>query len=940
MTILLERMIFSYPPQSEAPEAPQLLALSEALTPSEAALWRGVTSLQPLPVDAASQEASCAYGIFAGPGDRFVLARACLSAPPLTTSRLYDYLLIPRDSLQALAGNLDALLKALVPLAELPALLRAGPETPPRSTNGKAKAGDAGRATAEAQIQKIARVTLPELPPWPQTDALACFKAVLAEDFGGDFRRMLVLLEAALHDRGLMIHEYPLDSALRLRLVQGLLALLPAPLRSDLTFSTNRHERETTQARVVFAARSVTSARWVADWEKRTFPGEDILKTAYVRRLAALWTGEADDLVERIAEMSAIAATLQPGKMLRDNLALIADRHALDARIEAGEPVEIETLKRLWKSIPPGGDLKLSYARQLLERGVEDRDVDAAALAAAAMDDDPALDAALYPLLDAGLLTQPDAIYAFVRTRLSAQPDERWLLRLKAAALASLQIAIADGDAETVINWLKLVAREPVNYDLADILHHGILSAQARARTDPDLAFGLVLLAVKRDQAALDPLLEDDALVEALPEPLARALRDHEGDPEVLLQNHGPELFLVALARAARAMHGELFTPLALDQVWGLYTSSQMLSLSSHYNPEQIINTLVENGIGWMSAAAQQHLLALVLRDQRDELFFRLAHGLRKDDERLGLLAGALDDSGRDPDELLALIGQMVAIGDVTQPESAQIYITLLEQRGWSGGTLPLMQQLARIMQQHPNLTVPADVIWMLLRQADEHEEEFITRLGVRWLSGDLEKMSDDNALVDAVLRLYELIQWDAGARQAFHNWWRDFVRDQTLARLQRIDKALDGKRPLEEARTIVQWVITLRKVLGKRTITQFADDIATTYAILQALSESFDPSTRRPSTFDALTMRAELDSRSEELSPHQQQILANNFKELAHLIASMGDSRSRASIMRRGEDLDRQLISGEQPPHSAVDALKWMAGYLSGAQNRDDDDE
>jgi hypothetical protein len=31
-------------------------------------------------------------------------------------------------------------------------------------------------------------------------------------------------------------------------------------------------------------------------------------------------------------------------------------------------------------------------------------------------------------------------------------------------------------------------------------------------------------------------------------------------------------------------------------------------------------------------------------------------------------------------------------------------------------------------------------------------------------------------------------------------------------------------------------------------------------------------------------------------------------------------------------------LISGEQPPHSAVDALKWMAGYLTGAQNRDED--
>jgi hypothetical protein len=41
---------------------------------------------------------------------------------------------------------------------------------------------------------------------------------------------------------------------------------------------------------------------------------------------------------------------------------------------------------------------------------------------------------------------------------------------------------------------------------------------------------------------------------------------------------------------------------------------------------------------------------------------------------------------------------------------------------------------------------------------------------------------------------------------------------------------------------------------------------------------------------------------------------------------------------MRRGDDLDRQLMAGEQQPHSAVDALKWMAGYLGGTQEKTDE--
>ena len=99
------------------------------------------------------------------------------------------------------------------------------------------------------------------------------------------------------------------------------------------------------------------------------------------------------------------------------------------------------------------------------------------------------------------------------------------------AALASLRVAILDGDAETAINWLRLVAREPASYDLGEVVHYGILSAQERARSEPDLAQALILLAVKRDQAALEMLLADEALLAAVPNALGVALRNGEGDP-------------------------------------------------------------------------------------------------------------------------------------------------------------------------------------------------------------------------------------------------------------------------------------------------------------------------------------------------------------------------------------------------------------------------
>jgi hypothetical protein len=128
--------------------------------------------------------------------------------------------------------------------------------------------------------------------------------------------------------------------------------------------------------------------------------------------------------------------------------------------------------------------------------------------------------------------------------------------------------------------------------------------------------------------------------------------------------------------------------------------------------------------------------------------------------------------------------------------------------------------------------------------------------------------------------------------------------------------------------------------MLGKRSLQDFAKALDTAFSILEDLAESFDPSPKRAVSFDEGTIRAEIDARETELSDQERQILAKNFKELAQLIGDMGDHRSKANLMRRGENIDRQLMSGEQQPASAVDAMKWMSGYLDGAQDKADNDE
>jgi hypothetical protein len=614
------------------------------------------------------------------------------------------------------------------------------------------------------------------------------------------------------------------------------------------------------------------------------------------------------------------------------------DRQALDDRVVAGDEITGEDLKAvLTGESPPEGELLLRYGERLLRYALDARDLEAASLAARLMDANPELDETLNQILTDTLETQPDAVYAFIRARLGEGLETRWLPRLKSAAERSIQVAISDGDTETILNWLTLIAREPATYGLVAILHHGILEAQERARQDGELGRQLILFSAKRDPAALDILLADKDLVAILPDNSGRLLREYEGDPLALLQTRGVEIFLVALARAARVGAGTLFTPLTVAQVWSIYKDGANTTLPAYYQPESIVRELITRSAD-LTDETLDSLLTLLLAEKRDDWFYEVVHHLKGRETLVPLLAASLQKSQRTVLEILDLVGKLTASADLTQQQALWTYILLLTSWEWAKTALPVMEQVGRILQQNPTLALPADAIWHLSGAAAEAKQEMIMRVAARRLVPELELISDEPLLIDELLRLWNQAEWSAHTRHFITGWWRDFVRSLQLNQLQRLDKGLAGKRDLEELRTVVQTAIGFRRMLGHRSLKEFADAINSTFAILGAMAESFESTAKRQVNFDPETLRAELDAREGELSPHERRILSNNLKELAQLISIMGDSRSKANIMRRSDELDRDLMSGEQKPHSAVDTMKWLAGYWSGAHGKDEE--
>ena len=890
------------------------LAFSGDLTAADAEQWQSLVALAPYPQT--ENTAARTVGIFAGPGRNFLLATVA-PADDNADDLIHEYVLLPRKVLHQAAGNLDPLLALVM-----------DPEPVVETANNSTI---------------LEPLELPALLPWQPEDRLKHFRALLQGYTQGNIERVLRMLGALLDERRLLIQDCEVDTRARIALLQGLMALLPAPARAELTFSTYVDHSAPTSVVVVFADSDHKTARWVADSTAGRFPDAEAMTSPYTLLLRDLWDGDEAAFLDVLAEMEPMAEALLPGESLTVGLAKLADQIRLDHRIRAGKPVEADLLKAvLAKDLPVADDLGQQYAERLLEHALETRDTEAALLVALAMDQDEALDSTLGTALNEALQSQPDAVYLFVRTRLNdaMETDDRWVDRLQTAALISLQVAINDADPETIGNWLRLIAREPDEYGLSTILRDGILAAQQRAHDDADLARRLIMLAIRHVPEVLDTLLADSALLDALADNLGVVLRDHAGDPLNLLQQRGAELFLVAIARSTEAQASSSFDTEMIDQVWKLYQNGQTINLPDHYQPEQIVDQWITTGATWLPQEILSYLATLILADSQDDLFLRFAEHLKAHDHLIPLLVPALQGSQRNIEDVLQVLSQSVSAGYLTQSDVVDVYVGLLDQREWRQAAFPLVEQLARTIQQLPSLEITAETNWRLLEVATASRSEMVARVATQQVCAALEAgdPDDDEELIETMLQVMAAVQWSSSIGQYLMKWWRDFVRQQPITRLSKLDKLMDGKKPLVQCHQVIRTTLGFRRMLSNRSMEDFATALNTVFSVLEDISESFDPSPRHPTSFDEETIRQELDVRRDSISQQEWHILAKNLRELAVLIGDMGDHRSRGSLVR--QNIDRLLLSGEHQPESAVDAMKWMAGYLEGGQERENGDE
>ena len=835
-------------------------------------------ALAPLP--GSSPQQTLSVGIYPGAGERDLLACAWYEAAGRPR---HEFIWLERRLLREAAGN-------LLPLV--------------------VQARQGGTSTAVA--------------PWPAEARRESLQALLRQH-GGELDPLLRLLAAALDERGLLLEGRESSTRSRLEVVQGLMALLPAGARALLGFASNVVEVSENAPAILFSDAGPQSDRRRA--------GDDVPLTSlpggrYLSLLAQCWVNDLAPLLDAIDELGPFPSDCE----LAEGLDRLVQQHAFARDIRSGRRLSSADIRAgLQSGLSLPAALLPEVLQRLLQEALAGRDVESARLVAQQMDDDPALDASLAPALAESLQSRPDAVYVFARAHLSAcdVATPPWRQRLRAAALCSLQIAICEADAATVVNWLRLIALEPAHYGLADILVDGLLAARGRAHEDGELATQLLELAVRHAPDALEGLLDDEKLLAALPDNTGLVLRDHAGDPLLTLRLRGPEFFLIAIARATQARVAGAISNAVLEQTWLLYRGEGRSSLPDCYQPQTIVDAWLQEGPQWLPASALGNIAALLLADQRDELFLDFAARLAGQDMLAGTLPDAAHRSQRSSQDLVTLLNRLPP--ELPRQIIADSCLTLLRLRAWKPETLPAAELVARLLQQDAELRIGDDALWQLLEYAATTRDEMVARAAGRRLFQALCRSAADPQLAAALLRLQEALGWNPALQSRLDDWWRAWTRGLGMADLSRLDEALADSKALIRKREIVQTIMAFRRMLGAHDLPEFAALIDSVTDLLHHLAEAFDPRKHRPVGLDLETFRAELDASSAELSQNARALLAHDLRELGQLIGTMGDLRSHNTLVR--PHIERQILSGEHAPESAVDALKWIAAWLENGQ-------
>ncbi len=332
----LEHFYFGQTVADDQPQGePRLLAHSPDVSTALATEAVALVTLPP-----AHRVQSASWGILRGGRAMpfvFVQAQTGRSGQVMA-----HYVLFPSDVIRALGGNLQAM-RALVE-TELPVLT--------------------------AVQRRLHRLTVTQ--PDPITDAKQTDDMLeLMTITRNQIASMEKLLAALVQGQPLVIQHAPEDHDQRLRLIEGILALLPPSVRFAVTFVTRSFANSPRDVQIRFLPDDVVPPDdvLVYDWASARLSGEEVTVDDYSRFVMSQLRLDTQLVIDRTRALTPPTGwRMRQGDRLAEALAYGSHRLRIDDALRNNQPVSKADAAQVLSSDPTLSDsLRTLYAQHLLK---------------------------------------------------------------------------------------------------------------------------------------------------------------------------------------------------------------------------------------------------------------------------------------------------------------------------------------------------------------------------------------------------------------------------------------------------------------------------------------------------------------------------------------------------------------------------------------------
>ncbi|MBO9309386.1 MAG: hypothetical protein J7551_06345, partial [Chloroflexi bacterium] len=768
-----------------------------------------------------------------------------------------------------------------------------------------------------------------------------------------NIRTVSGLLAGIVQGLGIVITGAPASLRDRLTFVQGLLCLLPAPVRAAVTFVTHSPDPLHLHAQIKFTpSLSAPPAQHVLfDWRTQTLmgnPPEDAY-TKFIRAQLQLDISLVIQQTEKLGRTATWRAMRR--ETMASALAWASKRAALDELVLQRQPADRAMVAAVLREDPTLTDeLRVAYCRHLLSLSLALGDYShTEMIPALAAQSKQIADAVYEQLWVAASGERAMDVYQLVARWLADAPPgadlSRWrpLLAMAAGARAN---QLLSAPPQAFVAFLEQFITATDKVPMEQVATQLITLARRRATENAETARAVFLLAIYHlslgnlqrlvaestfqaqlplDLRELLPYLRADGPKPAPPRLLARAT-------EAFGEAHQLTLIGRLTDWAISVQRSDLIDTDALLGLVKLASSP----LAARF--DQVIQNVVDdlgtlNALRTMTIEAHSSLITLnLVRGRYHEAVELIALCMDMIYQGVRQTQGAelLHMTFRDvPLEMPELLKALDALHNSALKPAlrARADLGALEGRNWDSALQPVMERLAALFYNEPRLIASLGVgaALRLLKTSVRRKDSVEALRMLNAIASYALTFGEQEAQpAELVSQAYSLLDWSSEVREAGLEVVRDYIRRATREQAAKVLQ-LVAFRQGEAVHKALEATYRVRLLTGSADFGVFAEQAQTAALLLTDIAMYYENERQPP---DIPKLRRNIEVMGGGLSEAERRRLSENAILISDALLKLYQRHQRRFGKRSRQELEARqaaLARSEVVPQSGIEMLQWL---------------